>query len=133
MRRSGLLHARLAAVLNELGHTDTLVVADAGLPIPPGVERIDLALIPSVPGFVETLRAVLAELAVESAVLAEELAERSPGLHAQIEALLGDRRVQIQAVPHVELKALTSSARAVVRTGECTPYANIVLVAGVTF
>jgi D-ribose pyranase len=45
MRKSGVLHARLAAVLTELGHTDLLVVADAGLPIPPGVERIDLAVV----------------------------------------------------------------------------------------
>jgi D-ribose pyranase len=131
VRKSGVLHARLAALLTELGHTDTLVVADAGLPIPPGVERIDLALVPSVPGFIETLRAVLAELAVESAVVAEELAERSPAMQAQVEALLGDLPVQV--VPHAELKRQTASARAVVRTGECTPYANIVLVAGVTF
>ncbi len=69
-----MLHARLLMVLAELGHTETLVIADAGLPIPSVVERIDLALVPSVPGFVETLRAVLGELAIESAVVAEEMA-----------------------------------------------------------
>jgi D-ribose pyranase len=74
---------------------------------------------------------VLAELAVESAVVAEELAERSPAMQAQVEGLLGD--LPVRAVPHAELKRLAASARAVVRTGECTPYANIVLVAGVTF
>jgi D-ribose pyranase len=131
MRKSGVLHARLAAVLTELGHTDLLVVADAGLPIPPGVERIDLALVPSVPGFVETLRAVLAELAVESAIVADELVERSPGMFAQLKGLLGE--LPMQTVPHNDLKRLTAGARAVVRTGECTPYANVILVAGVTF
>ena len=81
MRMSGLLHARLSAVLTELGHTDVLVVADAGLPIPPGVERIDLALVPGVPGFLQTLEAILAELAVESAIVAEEMADRIGIIH----------------------------------------------------
>ena len=72
------------AVIAELEHTDTLVIADVGLPIPPGVERIDLALVPSVPGFVETLRAVLDELPIESAVVAEEMASRSPDVYARI-------------------------------------------------
>ncbi len=126
-----MLHARLLTVLAELGHTETLVIADAGLPIPSVVERIDLALVPSVPGFVETLRAVLGELAIESAVVAEEMATRSPDLYAQTVQLLDGR--QVRAIPHEELKRLTASARAVVRTGETTPFANVVLVAGVTF
>jgi D-ribose pyranase len=126
-----LLHARLLTVLAELGHTETLVIADAGLPIPSVVERIDLALVPSVPGFVETLRAVLGELAIESAVVAEEMATRSPDLYVQTVQLLDGR--QVRAIPHEELKRLTASARAVVRTGETTPFANVVLVAGVTF
>ncbi len=126
-----MLHARLLTVLAELGHTETLVIADAGLPIPPVVERIDLALVPSVPGFVETLRAVLGELAIESAVVAEEMATRSPDLYSQTVQLLDGR--QVRTIPHEELKRLTASARAVVRTGETTPFANVVLVAGVTF
>jgi D-ribose pyranase len=131
MRRSGLLHARLEAILNELGHTDMLVVADAGLPIPPGVERIDLAVVRSVPGLIQTLEPILAELAVESAVVAEETAQHSPELERELRRLLADR--PLRHVSHEELKRLTFSARAVVRTGECIRYANVVLIAGVTF
>lgn len=132
MRKSGrLLNARLAGLLTELGHTETLVVADAGLPIPPGVERIDLALVPSVPAFVVALEAVMTELQVESAVIAEEMAARSPELHHETLRLLGD--LLVTAVPHEEFKRMCASARAVVRTGEFTPYANVILVAGVTF
>lgn len=108
-----------------------LVIADAGLPIPAGVERIDLALVPSVPGFVQTLEVILAELVIESAIVAEEMVERSPAMYSETRRLLGDRPVR--AVSHLELKQLTASARAVVRTGECTPYANVLLIAGVTF
>jgi D-ribose pyranase len=131
MRKTGLLHARLLAVLAELGHTDTLVIADAGLPLPSGVERIDLALVPSVPGMLQTLHAVLAELAVESAVIADEMASYSPALHAETRRVL--QEIPVQTMSHSELKKLTATARAVVRTGEVTPYANVILVAGVTF
>lgn len=126
MRTSGLLHARLVGLLNELGHTDTLVIADAGLPVPAGVERIDLALVAGVPSYLQTLQAILE--AVESAIFAEEM---SPSLRRETCRPLGDRPVHV--VAHEELKRLSASARAVARTGECTPYANVLLVAGVTF
>jgi len=100
----------LAAVLTELGHTDMLVMADAGLPIPPGVERIDLALVPSVPGFRQTLQAIVAELAVESAVIAEEMDHRSPALARETRGLLS--KCAVRVVSHAELKRLTASARA---------------------
>ena len=38
-----------------------------------------------------------------------------------------------QTVSHEEFKRRSATARAVVRTGECTPYANIMLIAGVAF
>jgi D-ribose pyranase len=131
LRTSGLLNGRLAGLIAEMGHTDMLVVADAGLPIPPGVERIDLALVPSVPAFVQTLQPILAELVVESAIIAEETGQYSPHLAAELHRVLQDRPISV--VTHDELKRLSASARAVVRTGECTPYANVVLIAGVSF
>jgi D-ribose pyranase len=114
-----------------MGHTDMLVIADAGLPIPPGVERIDLALVASVPGFLETLKPVVQELTVESAIMAEETARRSPELDREIRRVLGE--LPLRTISHEDFKRLSASARAVVRTGECTPYANVILVAGVTF
>jgi D-ribose pyranase len=41
--------------------------------------------------------------------------------------------IPLRAVPHRELQEMVKAAKAVVRTGEFTPYANIVLVAGVLF
>ena len=131
MKRIGILNQPISSVIAGLGHTDTLVVADAGLPIPQETQRIDLALVEGIPGFLDTLRAVLMEMEVERAVVAEEMLEKSPGVHEAIKKLLGD--VPIEAVPHSALKERTRSARAVIRTGEFTPYANIILVAGVVF
>jgi D-ribose pyranase len=137
MKRGAILHPELSRAVASLGHGDALVIADAGLPIPPGVPRIDLAFAAGKPAFLDVLEAVLAEMEVERAVLAEEARSASPAFHGRLEARLaalpkvGPRGVE--HVPHEELKRLTRSAVAVVRTGEFTPYANVVLHSGVVF
>lgn len=136
MKKSGILHPQLARALAELGHGDFLVIADAGLPIPMGVERIDLAFAAGKPGFMEVLEAVLSEMEVERAILATEIKT------VTLEAFFGEVKVQLEGlsklkklefVPHQDFKALTKAARAIVRTGEFTPYANVILVSGVVF
>lgn len=121
----------ISTVIAGMGHQDTLVIADAGLPIPWETNRIDLALKKGVPGFMETLEVVLDELKVESAIVAEEIYNASPRMAENIEELLEE--VDLRKVSHEEFKEMTKKAKAVVRTGEFTPYANIILVAGVDF
>jgi D-ribose pyranase len=131
VKKIGILNQPISSVIAGMGHTDTLVVADAGLPIPQETQRIDLALVEGIPGFLDTLRVVLTEMQVERAVVAEEMLEASPGVYEAIKRLLCD--VAIETVPHSAFKERTRSAHAVIRTGEFTPYANIILVAGVVF
>jgi D-ribose pyranase len=129
MRRSGLWHPRLMQLIAAMGHTETIVIADAGLPVPPGVEAIDLVWSRGEPRMLPVLRAVLTELVVEQAVIANEA--RDPLLLAGIEREL--EGVDVRRVDHEELKRRCGAARAVVRTGEDTPYANVLLRAGVPF
>jgi D-ribose pyranase len=131
MKKTSLLNKDLSEVIAGMGHRDLLVIADAGLPIPAGVRRIDLAVRSGVPGFMEVVGAVLEELQVEEAVVASEMEERSPQILAQLQHALGE--VPITAVIHENFKLQTARARAVVRTGEFTPYANVILIAGVVF
>jgi len=138
MKRGPILHPELSRVVASLGHGDALVIADAGLPIPAGVERIDLAFAPGQPALLEVLEAVLGEMEVERAVLAEELVTRAPGAFAErlrlrLVALPRVGASGVSVVPHEELKRRTGQARAVVRTGEFTPYANVILHSGVVF
>lgn len=130
MKKGPLLNIALSQLVASLGHGDMVVIGDAGLPVPPGVPVIDLALTRGVPGFLQTLHTVLAEMQVESHLLADELAGKNPAIAEAIAALdLPGRRT----VSHAEFKRISAGARAIVRTGECTPYANIILVAGVVF
>ncbi len=131
MKKQGLLNPQLSRVIAELGHTDALAIADAGLPIPSGVERIDLALTGGIPRFMDVLNAILSEMQVERAVIAREMQNKSPQLYAQVEATV--RGFPMDEISHEEFKQLTAKARAIVRTGEFTPYANIILYAGVVF
>jgi D-ribose pyranase len=129
MRRSGLWHPRLAALVAAMGHGDLLVIADPGLPVPSGVEIIDLVFTRGEPRLMTVLRPIVADLVVERAVLAEELGDTK--LIQDVTDELGN--APIDRVEHAELKTMTQRATAVVRTGEDTPFANVVLLAGVPF
>ncbi len=133
MKKAGILNADLARIVAAMGHTDKLVVCDAGFPIPRGSTVVDLALTANVPRFLETLGVVLQELQVERAILADEMERVSNGLFADVQELLGG--VEIEAVSHERFKEMTNANKNVffVRTGEATPYANIMLISGVTF
>ena len=124
MKKSGILNRELSAVVAGLGHGDLLVIGDAGLPVPPGVRCIDLAVTLGVPRMLEVLDAVLAEMCVETAFRAEEAVDVGTEI---------DARVPCETVPHKTLKERSARAVAVVRTGEGTPYANVGLVSGVVF
>ncbi len=128
MKKIGIINSPISAAIASLGHNDTLAIVDAGFPIPTTTQRIDLALEPGVPGFLQTLKVVLQELYVERIILAEEIKQYSPHMLAGIQELLPE--APIQFVPHVEFKQIAPSSRAVIRTAEFTPFSNIILVAG---
>jgi D-ribose pyranase len=131
MKKIGILNQDISEVIASLGHFDTLVVCDAGLPIPLGVRRIDLAIRPGLPGFLETLEAVAIELQIEGWIMAQEVQAESPRILEGVRGILPD--AQGQFVPHTEFKELCKNAKAIIRTGEFTHYANVILVAGVVF
>lgn len=88
MKKGELINQPISAVIAGMGHLDELVIADAGLPIPEMTTRIDLALTGGVPRFLQTLRVVLTELKVETAVVAKEMIDVSPDTYKEVQALL---------------------------------------------
>ena len=55
----------------------------------------------------------------------------SPGFYADLKTRLGD--LPVTFVSHEAFKEKTAQCKAVIRTGEVTPYANIILCSGVSF
>lgn len=132
MRRDGLLHPELLAVVASLGHGQSICIADPGLPVASDVAVITLAYAPGRPPFLDVLEVLLAELVVESALIATEL-QRDSHLAAGLSRLLDAAAVPVEMIVHEDLKAATHDCVAIVRTGEFTPYANVILTAGVAF
>jgi D-ribose pyranase len=133
MKKNGILNAPLSKIIAALGHTDRLVICDSGLPIPRNAEVIDLSLTKNIPRFADTLKVILEELAVEQAIIAEEIVKKNGSLFKEINNMLNG--IKIQKISHEKFKEQTrkNGTTVFVRTGEATPYANIILVAGVTF
>lgn len=129
MKKGGILNAHLSAALARLGHTDLVVICDAGLPIPPGPEVVDLAFRFGVPPFETVLSGLLEELVIEGAVIALETEDTNPEVHG----LLKERFPAPEIVPHEEIKKMVVGAKLVVRTGEATPYSNVIVRCGVPF
>jgi D-ribose pyranase len=131
MKKDGILNEDLLRVMGSLGHTDRIVVCDVGLPIDKNVEKIDLAVTKGVVKFMDVLVPLLNELVVEKIILAEEIVTKSSSMYKEITALT--KGIPIELVSHEEFKKLTKATKAIVRTGECTPYTNIILQSGVNF
>ncbi|MGX8235723.1 D-ribose pyranase [Exiguobacterium undae] len=129
MKRHGILNSHISKVLTDLGHTDMVVIADCGLPIPAGVERIDLALELGTPSFADVVRVVADDMAIEQVTLATEINDTN------VKALevVNQLDVPQDFVSHEAFKELTKQAKVIIRTGEATPYANVILHAGVIF
>lgn len=135
MKRHGILNSEISRVLTYMGHTDRICIGDCGLPIPDETERIDLAVKFGQPTFMDVLKEVGADMKIEKIVLADEIKENNPKVLAEIEEYFKSTDItpEVEYVSHVELKALTKDCKAVIRTGETTPYANIILQSGCIF
>jgi len=131
MKKGKMLNSDIIEIISRMGHTDEIVIADAGLPIPDHIPRIDLALVPGIPGFLDVLDALLETYECESYIIANEITE----FNAELETEIKERMSGITSayLSHEELKERCHNVKAVIRTGECSPYANIILKSGVIF
>ncbi len=132
MQKGGMLNSAIAKVLADLGHTDTIVIGDCGLPVPAGVPKIDLALKPGTPSFMEVLEEVAKNMVIEKVEIAAEMEEKNPAVWQAMHELFTEEQWIIDE-NHEAFKEATKNAKCVIRTGEITPYANVVLHSNVFF
>lgn len=130
MKKNGILNSEISSVLSRMGHYDTIAIADCGLPIPDGIKRIDIALAFQKPGFMETLEILLSDFQYEYVILAEEI-KTNQKLLQMIQQWIPENHICF--MPHNDFKKETKNCKAIVRTGEIIPYANMILVSGVIF
>ena len=131
MKKSGILNSEVASVVAGMGHMDWLSIGDAGMPVPMGTKKIDLCVDKELPTFMQILENVLKEMKVQKIYLADEIKDQNPEQLENIKQALRD--VEIEFMPHTDLKKNLAKTHAFIRTGEMTPYSNIILESGVTF
>ncbi|MDR7925340.1 RbsD/FucU domain-containing protein, partial [Latilactobacillus sakei subsp. sakei] len=81
--------------------------------------------------FIQVLTNILSELEVQKVYLANEIKTANPEQLEAIKALIGE--TPIEFINHSQMKQDLNKAKAFVRTGEMTPYSNIILESGVVF
>ena len=131
MKKTKVINSDISRVIAQMGHFDTLSIGDAGMPVPMGTEKIDLAVTKGVPSFIQVLSNVLEELEVQRIYLAEEIKTQNPEQLKKIKELMPE--TPITFIPHAEMKKDLNNCHAFIRTGEMTPYSNIILESGVVF
>jgi D-ribose pyranase len=131
MKKEKIQNPKILAAIASLGHTDFLCIADCGLPIPRNVKVIDVSVSAGIPDFISVLKAVSSELVIESVICASEIDEINPKMMREIQNILDE--IPVRKVDHSKFKELTALSKAIIRTGETSPYANIILVGGVNF
>lgn len=130
MKKLGILNRELAGIFARIGHTDRIMIADCGLPIPDGVTCVDLSYKIGEPGFMAILETVLADYKSEKAIIATEMSTENESFYKAVHEQI---HVPFEEVSHEQLKQLSKEAKVIIRTGEATPYANILLQSGVIF
>lgn len=147
MKTHGVLHHELAKVIATMGHGDMIVIADRGFPFPRHdlTTCIDLSVGRGLPGVVDVVKVVLEELEIEKAIVAEETGTACPDVAKEFDEILAGidnkgNAIQKEIIPHDNFKDMVlngalqgKEVKAMVKTGEFTPYANIILVSGVDF
>ncbi len=131
MKKNGILNSEISKVLSTMGHTDAICIADCGLPIPNNVKRIDISLKKGVPSFLEVLQEIVNDMQIEKIVLAEEIKDNNKNMLNGVKQIFD--KVETDFISHEEFKKQLVNVKAVIRTGEVTPYANVILKSGVIF
>ena len=126
MLESGILNPHILSLLARVRHTNTLVIADRGFPFWPAIETVDISLVDGVPRVLDVLRAIRANYVLGHAWMAEEFrGANSESTRMRFEATLDG--IPLTLEPHIEFKKRVPAAIGLIRTGDTTPYANLIL------
>lgn len=128
MKRGGITHPELSFMVASLGHTDYLVLADKGYPIPDEINRINLGFMNDRPTILEVLQALSLEMNIDRIIMTQEMEDVSP---ERVKVLQKNySKLRIEKVSHIEFKQLTTGAKGAIKTGDTCSYGNLIVVSG---
>lgn len=128
MRPGRILHPELAKALAECGHTDIVLVTDAGFPIPKGANRIDLGYYEGQADVLDILKMLRREIFVEEVAFAPEVKTHHPALYKALQEIYTGSGAVFKAKTHEELVSeVAPRAKVIIRSGSMNAWANIAL------
>lgn len=128
MTETGILNREIAAEMAKMGHTDKMMIVDAGLAVPNTTKVIDLSLAQNIPTVIQVLEEVLKHFSVEKIIYSQATVDVSPSREKEFLDHF-DKEVEIEIVPHPVLRdEITKEVKFVIRTGDFTANSNLVLV-----
>ena len=147
MKKNGILNTELLQVVSDMGHGNMLFIVDRGFPFPVHdlTKNVDLAVGHNIPRFLDVVEVVFEDLEIEKVIIANETETVSPEVYKDLLKIIGSVKnkgaeIAVEKIPHERFKHLGlrgaqegEEVKAIVRTGEFTPYANVILVSGVPF
>ncbi len=129
MQKSGILNPAILSLLARIRHTNLLIIADRGFPYWPSIETVDISLVDGIPTVLQVVDALRPAYDFTQAFMAQEfLAENTTAVQAQFKAALAG--IPLAYEPHVDFKKRVPQAIGLIRTGDVTQYANLILVSG---
>ena len=129
MINSGILNPRILSLLARVRHTNALVIADRGFPFWPQIETVDVSVVDDLPTVLQVLAAIRGNFNATQAFMAREFQKNnSAATRAAFEKGLAG--VPTKFEPHVQFKKRVPGAIGLIRTGDTTQYANVILISG---
>ncbi len=126
MLKAGILNPRILSLLGRVRHTNTLVISDRGFPFWPQIETVDISLVDDLPRVLDVLKAVRANFNIGHAWMAEEFrGANSAATCMEFSSVLNG--IPLTYEPHIEFKKRVPLAIVLIRTGDTTPYGNMIL------
>ena len=133
MKKFGIINRKLNDALSALGHGDICLITDAGYPLPygtqPGTISIDLAITEDLPTIPTILKLVNDEIIYEECYVAADQRDFNPELFKAVKSIV--KRCSVEAVGHERIMEMGRKAKVIIRTGNFSPWGNIVLVSGI--
>ncbi len=126
MLQSGILNPRVLDLIARIRHTNTLVISDWAFPFWPEIETVDISLTHNIPTVLDVLDLLTPVFKIGRIWQADEFVTCNPPETVDgFAASFGS--IPLTREPHSDFKKRVPRAIGLIRTGDVTPYGNIII------
>lgn len=126
MLQTGILNPHVLDLIARIRHTNTLVISDWAFPYWPEIETVDISLTHGIPTVIDVLDLLTPVFKIGRIWQANEfVTTNTPEMVGKFAKSFG--QIPLAREAHVDFKKRVPHAIGLIRTGDATPYGNIIL------